>query len=384
MADFAKVNNVAAADIAKVNNVAKAAIANVSGSTTPSSGATLWCIVGADGAVATAAASDLNAWTGYVSAEMNNSFDYNTVAYGEDGSGGPMWIAVNINGTKEIRWNADPTAGIDSWGNKNPTSVMFGATWSDGVWLAVGLNGEMWRSTTGSGTWTEIDLSGVTGWSSSVNILEVVGDGAGSFMFCQGMNVFLSTDDGENWARVVTFTDAAFAEDGSNLSGYTAYTMAYTASRWSVFLMKSGQTRLYHAAASDTSTWTIAQDASGDITGTDLIAAQTNARMAAAGGTVVIAVNNDVSRSTDGGQTFTRANNSLPRLDGRDIATDGQQNWIVVHDGGRVSISTDDGVTWAEQTGVQDGSSATNLRFPFGGGNIENLDSVAANVILPL
>ena len=378
MADAEAVNAVAAGSIEAINGVAKASIQAINGAGLPAAGASLWCIVGADGAVATAAGSDLNDWTGYVAAQMGSpaSQDWNEIAYGEDGSGGPMWVAVNSNNLRDIRWNADPTAGIDSWGNKNPTNTMLGVTWSDGVWLAVGANGAMWRSTTGSGSWTEIDLSGVTDWASE-NIYEVIGNGAGSFMFAQGMNVFLSTDAGETFAPVVDFTDAAFAEGGSNLTGYTAYTMAYTAGRWSVFLQKSGQTRLFHAAAADTSTWTVAQDSGGAVTGTDLLPALTNTRMAAAGGTVVIVCGNDVTRSTDGGQNFTRANNSLPRLDARDIATDGQENWVVVHDSGRVSVSTDDGVNWTEQSGGQ-------LTFPSSGANIENLDAVAASVTLPL
>ena len=123
MADAEAVNGVAAGSIEAINGVAKASIQAINGAGLPASGASLWCIVGEDGAVATAAGSDLNAWTGYVSALMGPATqDYNTVAYGEDGSGGPMWIAVNSNNNRDIRWNAAPTAGIDSWGNKHPPS----------------------------------------------------------------------------------------------------------------------------------------------------------------------------------------------------------------------------------------------------------------------
>ena len=377
MADAEAVNGVAAGSIEAINGVAKASIEAINGAGIPAAGATLWTLVAADGGVGTAAASDLNAWTCYISADMSTQ-DYNSVAYGQDGSGGPMWVAVNSNNTKDIRWTADPTAGIDAWGNKNPTNTMLGVTWSNGVWLTVGANGAMWRSTTGSGTWTEVDLSGVTGWANDETIYEVVGDGAGSFMFAHGMNTFVSTDDGSSWARCVDLSASPIS-----LSGYIAYTMAYTASRWCVFLRKTSQSRVFHAAADATGTWTGATVGGSGQSGQTLVSS-TARRMAAGAGTVIIVSSNDTSRSTNGGQDWPKNSHDLPRTAARDVATDGQGNWVAVHDSGRVSISTDDGANWAEQTGVQDGGSNTNMRFPSGGANVENLDSIAANVLLPV
>ena len=76
MADIEALNGVAAADIEAFNGVAKADIQAVNGLTVPASGATLWTIVGADGAVATAAHSDLNDWTGVVSAGLSPHKDH--------------------------------------------------------------------------------------------------------------------------------------------------------------------------------------------------------------------------------------------------------------------------------------------------------------------
>jgi photosystem II stability/assembly factor-like uncharacterized protein len=109
--------------------------------------------------------------------------------------------------------------------------------------------------------------------------------------------------------------------------------------------------------------------------------------MAAGDGTVImVATNaNDTSRSTDGGQDWTKGSNDLPRTDCRNIATDGNGNWVAVFDNGRVAISSDDGQTWAEQSGVQDGGSNTRIRHPKGsGGVVENLKGVAADVYLPV
>ena len=105
--------------------------------------------------------------------------------------------------------------------------------------------------------------------------------------------------------------------------------------------------------------------------------------MASGGNTVIIGSSNDTSRSTNGGADWTKNTNDLPRTDVRDFAADGNGNWVAVHDSGRVSISTNDGDSWAEQTGVQQGAN-TNMRFPTGGSNVENLDAVAADVFLPV
>jgi hypothetical protein len=372
---ISKVSGVAWADISKIGGVTKATISKFGGETAPASGASLWTLVAADGGVGTAAASDLNDWTCYVSATMSTA-DYNSIAYGKDGSGAALWVAVSSNGNREIRYSSDPT-NTSGWSDASTTNNMIGVAWGNNVWIAVGSSGEVRRSTDGA-SWTEIDMSGVTGWENTTSIFEVVGDGTGSFMFAQGMNVFLSTDDGASWTRVIDFSSWS----GTDLVSYVAFTMAYTASRWSVFLRKTSQSRVYHAAAADTSAWTIAQVGGADAT-SNAIVHNSARRMAAGDGTVIIVTSNDTSRSTDGGQNWTKNANDLPRTDARDVATDGSGNWVVVHDSGRVSISTNDGDSWAEQTGDQ-GSSNTNMRFPTGGSNVENLDAVAADVLLPL
>ena len=380
MADIASMNGVAAASIAAVNGVAKAAIAKLGGVDMPASGASLWCLLGADGAVGTAAASDLNAWVCYVSAGMSSK-DYNNIAYGKDGSGNPLWVAVNENGTKELRYASDPTAGIGAWSNVNLDNAPAGVGWGNNVWLACGGGGKVYRSTSGTTGWSLLDLSGVTGWASDITIYEIVSDGAGNWMFAQGQSVFSSTDDGSTWARVVDFTSWS----GTDLdTDYKAYTMAYnkTSARWLVFLRKTSNSRIYYAAAADTSAWTGATV--GEVAQSGQALGNSAARrMASGGNTVIIGSSNDTSRSTNGGADWTKNTNDLPRTDVRDFAADGNGNWVAVHDSGRVSISTNDGDSWAEQTGVQQGAN-TNMRFPTGGSNVENLDAVAADVFLPV
>jgi hypothetical protein len=382
MADISSMNGVAAGSISTINGVAKASCATLHGLDMPASGASLWCISAVDGGIATAAASDLNAWTAYVSANTDGNSDYEYIAYGKDGSGDPLWVVVGEDSDLEIRYSSDPT-NTSGWSDINPESInnkeMYGVAWGNNVWIAVGEDGELWRSTAGTTGWSLIDLSGVTGWDSSTDIEDVKSDGAGKWMFGQGSEVFLSTNDGVDWARVVDLGDASHIND----SGYSVRAVAYTDSRWSVLVQKASNVRVYHAAASDTSTW-----AAGTIDGSAAtgiaIAASSARHMAAGDGTVIIVSAKNCSRSTDGGQDWTKNTNALNRLDSRNVATDGNGNWVVVYDSGRVSISTDDGQNWAEQTGVQDGGSNTNLRFPTGGSNIMNLTGVATDVYLPV
>jgi hypothetical protein len=199
--------------------------------------------------------------------------------------------------------------------------------------------------------------------------------------------IFKSTDNGASWAKVYDTADSPLSDDGFKIRGI-AYSTHSGTSRWVVFARDSGQTRIIHATAADTSSWTVATLDGGALQNQNLVA-HSNRHIAAAGSTVMMVVGDNVSRSTDGGQDwtyYTSDNDDLPRTDARGLATDGNGTWVVVHDSGRVSINTNDGAagSWAEQTGVQDGGSNTNLRFPTGGNNVENLDAVAANVLLPL
>ena len=377
---YAKVNNTTADNLAKVNNVAKANIANVCGSAAPASGASLWTIVGENGGVATAAASDLNAWTGYVANEMSASLDFVELAYGKDGSGDPLWVSTSNNSNRELRASSDPTAGVDAWSTINVDNTMFSAGWGNDVWVATGANGEIRRSTDGS-TWALLDLSGVTGWVNNVVAKGCVTDGAGKWMFVQGTNVFLSTNDGSDWARVVDLSDASHL----NASGYLGSAMVYTASRWCVYVYATGNTRVFHAAASDTSTWTVSTYADGNAIAARNIIHEGARRMAGGDGTVILVNSNGISRSTDGGQDWLKAAGVLDEAGAQDIATDGAGTWVIAHTSGFVSISTNNGVDWALQSGNNaSGGDRTRLSFPFNGTNVVNLEAVAANLFLPL
>ena len=383
MADIAKVNTVAAANIASIGGVAKANIGKIGNTNVPAGGATLWCVVAEDGGIATAAHSDLNDWTGYDATGLGTQ-DHITLAHGKDGSGDPLWVAGTQDGNREIRYSSDPTDGAD-WADVSIAGDVFGVAWGNDVWIAVGQAGEVHRSTNGT-TWTQLDISGATGYSDSVTIWDVVTDGAGKWMCCQGANIFHSTDDGATWALLIHLADTGGLDiDGSSSGGaFTSTSMAYTDSRWCVFLWAAGgdnRTLVCHAPAADTSasSWAICTVSGSAPTGQALIGKPAR-RMAAGDGTVIIVQANRISRSTDGGQDWTLYGGTfpgtglLPRTDARDVATDGDGNWVAVHDSGRVSLSTDDGLTWVEQTGGQ-------LTFP---SSTLNIEAVASDVFLPV
>jgi len=381
MADYVKIDGVAAADIVKVDGVAVGSITKVGGCTKPASGATVWCIAGQDGGVATAAASDLNDWTGYVSADMSTQ-DYICIAFGKNDSGNPLWVVGSQNALKEIRYSTDPTAGVDAWTDVNIDHQIRGLSYAgldgtDQVWVGVGASGRMWRSTDGAANWTEVDLSGLAN-KTSLQIDEIVTDGSGNMIFGQDTRIYHSTDHGESWAQAIDLSDSPHSVD----SAANIHTCAYTNGKWLVFLRKSGLTNVFYAS-SPTGTWALCTVDGNAASGTNLCNAGAR-RMGAANGTAIIVVGKHVSRSTNSGVDWTYTEDALPHGDPRDVYGDGNDNWVVAHDSGRVSISTDDGANWAEQSGVQDGGSNTNLRFPTGGSNIEDLDAVACDVILPI
>ena len=381
MADIEAMDGVAAADIEAVNGVAKADIQAINGLTVPASGATLWCLVGNDGAVATAAHSDLNDWTGYVSADMAGSEDYNQIAYGKDGSGDPLWVSVNDNGNREIRYTADPTAGVDAWTDVDPSNPgeMYAVLWGNNVWMAAGKNGDMWRSTNGT-TWAEVDMSGVTNWATDVDVMHLASDGAGNWICGNNNGLFRSTDDGAGWARVFVTSDAPASDNTYEVRGVCHATYGGTA-RWVVLLRKTGQTRVMHSPAVSSLSWTLAT-VGGSAAASQNLVGHGCRHMVAGAGIVMMVLGDNVSRSADGGQDWIKYvsdGDELTRTDARGLGTDGNGTWVVVHDSGRVSISTNHGVagSWAEQTGGQ-------LTFPSSGSNIESCVDVAANVLLPV
>tara|TARA_R100001163_G_C5065414_1_gene203367 strand:- start:179 stop:1258 length:1080 start_codon:yes stop_codon:yes gene_type:complete len=359
MADYAAVNGVAAANIEKVNGVAKASVQAVNGATTPSSGATQWALSAADAGVGYASNSDLTSWTTYETV-VSESTDYRTIAYGKDGSGSALWVVGWSQNPKEVMYSSDIT-NTSGFSDVNLAGGVHDVCWGNDVWIAVGNNTSgrkaVYRSTDGA-TWAEQDISGVTGVSTAT--IYACGNSGSKWLIAQEDRLY-SSSDGQTWALAHDFND----------SNTTIYDLKYTNSTWVLLVIRSsggGGSGAYvrTAAPSDLTDWSAEQN----------INVGTSARRFAAGNGKAIFINaNNHQLVTVSGKTCTvesYSSGQLPSANSRDIATDGS-TWVVVHDSGDISTSTDNGSNWT--------LSVDGLQID---GSVHNLDSVAANVYLPV
>ena len=409
MADFEKVNDVAAGDIEKVNDIAKSSIQNINGVDTPASGqvATRWVAAfdgnGSNMYIAYAAHSDRTSWTGTT---VNSSSPHNLwMAYGKDGSGNPLWAVTTDSGSMEIAHddNNDVTDG-STWTKVSNDSAgadiekLWVVEWGNDVWIGAGITGasaEVYRSTDGA-AWARIDLSGVSGIGST-QIYGVGSDGAGNWMFGQGAKIFASTDNGSSWAEMGSYPGTAVADIG------------FTNNTWVVLGAASpGNINTVTPAAFATemgggsaATWG-EQDASvgGGTTHGEhqLNIGQTGAgrtRIACGNGVVVMghteyAMAFDVNGTTIGIRSSTGlsklgSQNGIVRVSGgsqtgqpiigdtiNTIATDGSSVFLVGSDDGDIAESTDNGATWT----------ATVESFSYNGSR--KFEAIRANVFLPV
>ena len=393
MADFEKVNDVAAGDIEKVNDIAKSSIQNINGVDTPSSGqaATRW-VASHDGAgsqfyISYCSNSDRTSWTGTTIA--TSSPDSYWIAYGKDGSGNSLWAVVTSSNSMEIAHdgNNDVTDG-SSWTSVSSDSggqdLMKCRTiaWGNNVWVAMGhmtsSAKELYRSTDGA-SWAEIDLSGVSGITTST-VYGLASDGAGNWMFGQGANIFASTDNGNTWSEMGSYPGAAVCDIG------------FTNSTWVVLDAGSpGQINTVGAAAFATemgggsnATWGTQELTDSGANSINTSQTGTLRTTIACGAGVVIAsgITQTMALDVNGTTVSVRSsgrvavgNNNVIAGNINTIATDGNGTWLVGSagsGGGDVAESTDKGANWTQ---ILDG-------FNYNGNR--KFEALRANVYLPV
>jgi len=317
-----------------------------------SSTATRWVAGTNKQFVGYASNSDLTSWTFYDRVNDGTPVSYD-IAYGKDGSGNPVYAITNSSSTKEVSLSSTDVTDGQPWTHKNfagSGDFYMNIAWSNDVWITAGMDGDAFRSTDGGGTWSKIDLSGVTGYDSAENIEALAADGAGKWLMAQEDDLFYSDDDGASWSRVHSFTNT-----------YSIKGIAYTNNSWVVAYVRSTdatKTYIRSAASSDLTTWS-AEAGGGTLQNPDTIAStggfeRVSIAANASGRIVVLPFNRDKIGYADINGTTTPANFNVVDLSGtvpsgddelKDIATDGSK-WLIVGQDGVLLESTDSGESW--------------------------------------
>jgi len=147
MPDIAKINGATATDIVKIDGAASADVVKIDGNSAASTAvASYWAICFDDNQTSWAANADIasesewadNIWTTHGD---GGSADMIDIAYGKDGSGNPIFLAIaNSSGNNVwVDQNNDITDN-STWTRINLSSTAKRQTiqWGDDVWIAAG------------------------------------------------------------------------------------------------------------------------------------------------------------------------------------------------------------------------------------------------------
>ena len=379
MADFTKLNGVAAADIAKINAIDKSSISKINNMTVPSTGttATRWVIVQDDRRISHATNSDVlagNAWTTYdafsggSSPNPSSGNDHIHIAYGKDGSGNARWVASYATDNCELAYINDVTSGPwtgvnqDAGGNNLPNRV-FALQWGNDFWIAVGKMGtkSILRSDDGA-AWTQIDVSGVSGINGTA-IYALASNGTGTWWFAQENRIYQSTNDGQTWSLLHTLLNSSSADPGNIRSlQFTNNTLMAG--------VDANPALVFTAASSDLTDWSTETSLTNGGTAFD----QQTRSASAAGRVVVVGSQFKWTFDIDGKTTTVEEN-------GVDFSGDS------VSHGTMASVSTD-GSTWVATAFTGDTFFSTDAGDTFTAGptNVGSKDALdnAPDVYLPL
>ena len=381
MGDINQINDVAAANINQVNDVAKANISEVNDQGVAASGPSRLFIGLADarvGQVPIADVDDVNDWNANVYyARNNDTWDLTDIAVGKDGSGNKMYAAVvNGNNPEIIHVSESDFLAQNQWTEVNVTQKQRTILWGNDVWVTAGMltsqsaNQHIYRSTNGS-TWSEVDISGLTGVSSNyaAGIYALTSTGSGTWYFALKGHIYKSTDNASSWSH----------EHTVSVGGGAIWDLAIT-NNTLVCLYQSGGPKTISAALSDTTDWSNAVD----VRGTDNLALGSTAkRMAAGNGRVVVI---DTSRSV--AFNVSGKTNPSPQTDREQLPDEGNLNCICTDgagtfwtgsdggstgdDGGDICRSNDNGASWTRTVhGIQDS-------------NTRKIEGIGVDLYLPL
>ncbi len=321
-----------------------------------------------------AANSDLTSWTWYDRID-DGSPDALDIAYGKDSSGNGIYVVSNDSSSKELSVSSTDVTDGNAWTHKDLSGTgndQFVVAWANdssnstaGTWMAVGQNGGVFRSTDGASTWSEIDMSGITGHDTT-KITALAGDGSGNWIICQEDRIYSSTNNGSSFSLVHTLS----GENITKISG-----AAYTNSSWVISYERStasSKTHLRSCAASDLTTWSseggggsLQNYGSGNLSRTTIVAYE---------GRILVVPHNrqtigyaDVDGTTISG--FNTVSLSASGKNLRDAATDGTK-WLICAQDGYIFESTDSAESWSV--------AATGIR-----NSTDDIQCITADVYLP-
>ena len=364
MSNYSSLNSISIDNVASVNGVAKLQVASINAGTGSSDEPiVIWGIAGADGAVGYGSGSSPSNWIGYRSPADASANDHVDLGYGRDGAGNPRWVRTTSNNNLELGFSNNITDS-GGWTNVNVTGRRYNVKWANNKWIAVGSTGQndILVSTDGA-SWSSVDVSGLG--LSGTNITSLATDGGNNWIFGQNAKVYASSNHGVGWYLLKDF------DDNSNI-----HEAAYSNNKWYVFRTDVGGNNVAEkvgvATSASSGSWVDSADLGIGDAGRAMFASVSTG--SAAQSTVIVVNSNDVARSVDSGANFTLLTNSLPHGSARSVVSDGAGNWVISHDSGKISYSSDDGQTWSNGTpsGIQ-----------FGSGT-EDIDVVAVNKLLPL
>ena len=400
MADYAKLNDVAAADIVKINGVAYASVAKCSGLSSPASGASRWVCVSAGGYVVHAANSDRTSWSSYDGAtDSPNSI---SLAFGKNSAGAGIFVAGTNASARELLVSGTDVTSVGAWTDVNisPNDDQYAVSWgakSDGatagVWMSAGDDGLVMRSTDGASTWSSVSMAS-TNLGSKV-IWGIANNGSGKWAFAAEEYLYISTNDGQSFSESTPWS----TNTPGKVKGIIYTKNAGGGGSWVIAYTRSSTVHFRSCSDSDMTDWSdefsvnstnfparASNGTGASVTFANPSSQEEFIRMAAFNGKVCavstadeVILTFDVDGKTMSNGKFRDGNKSDETgldFDSGDlaasVATDGT-TWMVSCRGGDVFESTDNADTW---TRILD-----NIDL---GGAQRHLNAIACDVVLPL
>ena len=373
MADYSKVIGIEADSISKIDGVAKSSISKYIGSTTPSSDtqATRWLIGASAGRLyindSPAGSFLSSSASGALGLAVDKgSMNFYNVAYGNDETDEPRWIAHSDNVSNDLFHisSSQDVTNTSNWIKVNVTNGKLakrggpGLRFGNGKWFAVGGGRHagddhrmvMMSSSNGGNSWVEVDDDTFLGTSNTGYVVYHVSDD--TWVTPLGVTNFYRTTNAQAWVS-----------QSATIASYEPYAMGYDgSSRW---VVGTNSGKLWY---SDDNFATITEGVStfgtSNVWGVIYVAGSINKWVA-------IASNGKLAYSSDG-SAFTAS--TLPSPIGsshhlRAIATDNTVITVVgaTNGGNNTILTSSNGTDWTYIS-----SSAL--------GNV-NFESIACNVI---